>query len=60
MLPAITDKILQDEHELRAFYESVGLSPEVIERAIAAKFKSPLPEARGTWPRKKKKAKAVR
>ena len=51
----INQKTFQDEAELRAFYQSVGLSPETIERAIAAKFKPPFPEARGKWARKKAK-----
>ena len=51
----INQKTFQDEAELRAFYESVGLSPATIERAIAAKFKPPVPEARGKWARKKAK-----
>jgi hypothetical protein len=51
----INQKTFQDEAELRAFYQSVGLSPETIERAIAAKFKPPVPEARGKWARKKTK-----
>jgi hypothetical protein len=59
MLPALTDKMLQDANEMRSFYESVGLSPEVIERAIAAKFKPPVPETRGKWPRPKKRAAAA-
>jgi hypothetical protein len=59
MLPGMSDKLLQDEKELRAFYESVGLSPDVIERAIAAKFKPPAPETRGRWPRNKKRMRAV-
>ena len=49
----IKEKTFRDEAELRAFYQSVGLSPETIERAIAAKFKQPVPEARGKWARKK-------
>jgi hypothetical protein len=55
MLPGMIDKRLQDEQEMRAFYESVGVSPEVIERAIAAKFKRPTPDARETGPHKQKK-----
>jgi hypothetical protein len=55
MPPAMIDKNLQNEQEMRAFYESVGLSAEVIERAIAIKFKRTAPEARETSPHKKKK-----
>jgi len=51
----INQKTFQDEAEGRACYQSVGLSPETIERAIAAKCKPPVPEARGKWARKKAK-----
>ena len=56
MIPgSITEKIMRDAEEMRAFYRSVGLSAAVIERAIEAKFKPPVPDGRGTWARNKKK-----
>jgi hypothetical protein len=54
MIPGITEKLLRDERELRAFYESVGLSPAVIERAIAAKFSPPASEEEAPPLRKKR------
>jgi hypothetical protein len=53
MMLGISEKVLQDEKELRAFYESVGLNPDIIERALAAKFKPPVPAARGKRARRK-------
>ena len=53
MLPrSVTEKMLRDAEEMRAFYASVGLSEATIERAIEAKFGRPAPERRGTWSRK--------
>jgi hypothetical protein len=54
MIPGITEKLLRDERELRAFYESVGLSPAIIERAIAAKFQQPASENEAPPIRKKR------
>jgi hypothetical protein len=42
-----TEAMMRDAEEMRAFYQSVGLSAETIERAIAAKHErhpSPVPE----------------
>jgi hypothetical protein len=53
MLPwSVTEKTLRDAEEMRAFYTSVGLSEQTIERALEAKFGPPAPERRGTWVRK--------
>lgn len=53
MLPwSVTEKALRDADEMRAFYTSVGLSEQTIERALEAKFGPPAPERRGTWARK--------
>ena len=41
MLPSVTEKMLKDADEMRAFYASVGLSPETTERAIQARFSAP-------------------
>lgn len=39
MLPwSVTEKMHRDAEEMRAFYTSVGLSEETIERALEAKF----------------------
>jgi len=39
MLPwSATEKMHRDAEEMRAFYQSVGLSDETIERALEAKF----------------------
>jgi len=52
---SITEKMRRDAEEMRAFYQSVGMSPEVIDRAVEAKLKPPIPDARGTWRNKKKR-----
>jgi hypothetical protein len=41
MLPwSVAEKMHRDAEEMRAFYTSVGLSEETIERALEAKFGS--------------------
>jgi hypothetical protein len=40
----LPEKILRDEAEMRAFYESVGISPEVTELAILARRQKPAAE----------------
>jgi hypothetical protein len=52
----LTEKMLRDAEEMRAFYRSVGISVTTIERAVEAKFKPPSSEKRGTWHRRKKRA----
>ena len=53
MLPlSVTEKMLRDADEMRAFYASVGLSEQTIERALEAKFGPSKPERRGAWARK--------
>jgi hypothetical protein len=37
----LPDKMLRDEAEMRAFYQSVGISPETIELAIIARRNKP-------------------
>ena len=44
MLPSVTEKMLKDADEMRAFYASVGLSPETTEQAIQARFGAPADE----------------
>jgi hypothetical protein len=40
MLPwSVTEKILRDSEEMRAFYKTLGLRPDVIERAAEARLK---------------------
>lgn len=49
-----TEAMMRDAQEMRAFYESVGMSPETIERAIAAKHEGqPAPEPVKVLRRKK-------
>ncbi len=40
----LPDKMLRDEAEMRAFYQSVGISPETIELAIVARRHKPAAE----------------
>jgi hypothetical protein len=40
----LPDKMLRDEAEMRAFYQSVGISPETIELAIVARRHKPAVE----------------
>lgn len=47
MLPwSVTEKMHRDAEEMRAFYLSVGLSDETIERALEAKFGFSNPESK--------------
>ena len=49
-----TEAMMRDAQEMRAFYESVGMSPETIERAIAARHQGqPSPEPVKVLRRKK-------
>jgi hypothetical protein len=41
----LPENMLRDEAEMRAFYESVGMSPVTIEMAIKARHKQPVEEA---------------
>jgi hypothetical protein len=41
MLPwTVTEKVLRDAQEMRAFYASLGVAPETTERALAVIFPS--------------------
>ena len=43
-----TEAMMRDAQEMRAFYESIGVESETIERAIAAEHQGqPSPEPRG-------------
>lgn len=49
MLPRpMTEMIAHDADEMRTFYQSVGISPEIIERAIEVKFRPSMPDGRET------------
>ena len=39
-----TEAMMRDAEEMRAFYQSVGISAETIERALAARHQRPAPE----------------
>ena len=41
----LPETMLRDEAEMRAFYESVGMSPGTIELALKARRKQPVEEA---------------
>jgi hypothetical protein len=51
----LTEKMLRDAEEMRAFYRSMGISLTTIERAVEAKFEPPSSEKRGTWHRRKRR-----
>jgi hypothetical protein len=59
----LPEKLLRDEDEMRAFYLSVGISPEVTELAILARRQKPaadetsasLPKSNALPKRKKRK-----
>ena len=56
----LPEKILRDEAEMRAFYLSVGISPETTEAAIRARHTKPVTEEAVTpTPAKGKKRKAA-
>ena len=56
MLPwSVAEKMHRDAEEMRAFYTSVGLSAETIERALEVKFGA-VPESNG-GPRRKNQPK---
>ena len=40
----LPEKLLRDEAEMRAFYKSVGISPEITELAILARRYKPVAE----------------
>jgi hypothetical protein len=55
----LPEKLLRDEAEMRAFYQSVGISPETIELAIVARRNRPVAAESAAVPggkRKKRKA----
>ena len=41
MFPAPHERLVRDEAEMREFYRRMGLSNEVIERAVRVRFKTP-------------------
>jgi hypothetical protein len=52
----LPEKVLRDEAEMRAFYQSVGISPETTELAIRARLSKPVAEeASAPAPRGKKR-----
>jgi hypothetical protein len=53
----LPEKMLRDEAEMRAFYQSVGISPETIELAIVARRNRPVAEeaASASAPKGKKR-----
>ena len=55
----LPEKLLRDEAEMRAFYQSVGISPDVTEAAIRARHSKPAEEAGAPLPKGKKKRKAA-
>jgi hypothetical protein len=59
----LPEKMLRDEDEMRAFYQSVGISPETIELAIIARRSKPAVEGEPPAPLpkgKKRKTAALR
>jgi hypothetical protein len=52
-------KMLRDEAEMRAFYSSVGISPEIIELAIVARRNRPTGESNQQQPFKAKRGKGA-
>jgi hypothetical protein len=59
----LPEKMLRDEAEMRAFYQSVGISPETTELAIRARLSkpaveetsAPLPKGSAPLPKGKKR-----
>jgi hypothetical protein len=41
MYPNLPERLVRDEAEMREFFQRMGLSPEVIERAVRARFNTP-------------------
>ena len=55
----LPEKILRDEAEMRAFYLSVGISPETTEAAIRARHSTPVTEEAVAAPPAKGKKRKV-
>ena len=55
----LPEKMLRDEAEMRAFYQSVGISPETTEAAIRARHTKPVAEEGVAPPAKGRKRKAA-
>ena len=55
----LPEKFLRDEAEMRAFYLSVGISPETTEAAIRARHNQPPQEPGAPLPRGRKRKPAA-
>ena len=55
----LPEKLLRDEAEMRAFYLSVGISPETTEAAIRARLQKPAAEETAPLPKGRKRKAAA-